>query len=127
MNKKERIVTELMQICGTPPTLLDLDPLPSLPPLPTIPAAIPPNAKTYQVTVSKTDKSGNVIQKTYNKRYYVMSEEDKLAKMRTCRAAKTKLMVEIRKKLKEFENDYDALAGILDGLRELSPQVDLIN
>ncbi len=81
------------------------------------------NAKTYQVTVSKTLPDGTTIQKTYNKHYYVMSEEDKLNKLRACRTAKLKLLTEIRKKLKDFENNYDALDAILKGLNDLKTQI----
>ena len=77
------------------------------------------STKAYQVTVNRTLKNGSVSQKTYTKYYHVMSEEDKLNKQKTCRNAKIKLLADIRKKLKEFENDYDILVNILRGLNSL--------
>ena len=101
----------------------DLNELTDLPPPKPKPLP-PPNTKSYTATVTKTDKDGNIIQRSYNKTYNVLSEEEKLNKLRVCRSAKTKLMVDIRKTLKSFENNYDALVEILKSLEHFKSQFE---
>jgi hypothetical protein len=74
--------------------------------------------KSYPVVVTRTKKSGEKVTSTYIKTYQVLSEEEKLNKHKLCRSAKHKLATKIRAIIKEFENNYDALATVLKGLED---------